>query len=151
MKIMQESLKRYARFGLVGVTGICVDMLVLFILCDPKMLGLNLSFSKAVAAEIALLNNFFWNELWTFRDISAIQNSWRSRFFRLVKFNLICLAGIGISILLLNLQVRLISMNVYISNFIAVFIVSFWNFGMNVKFGWNKSNKSLGESELTLS
>lgn len=132
------TLKRYLRFGLVGATGIVVDMGVLFVLSDPRILGLNLSLSKVLAAEIALISNFIWNELWTFGDISAEQGGWDARLRRLVKFNLICAAGIFLSILLLNIQVRLVAMNVYISNLIAILIVSVWNFGLNLKFGWNK-------------
>jgi dolichol-phosphate mannosyltransferase len=130
---------RYIRFGLVGVSGIVVDMGILFLLADPKMLELNLSLSKALAAEVAIVNNFIWNEVWTFGDISADQSHWRARLSRFAKFNLICLAGIGLSILLLNLQVRLVAVNVYIANLIAIVIVSFWNFGLNLKFGWKKA------------
>lgn len=134
-----QTFRRYIRFGIVGASGVAVDMAVLFLLSDPKMLGLNLSLGKALAAEVALISNFVWNELWTFGDISAIDSRWCARFGRFIKFNLICLAGIALSILLLNLQVRLITMNVYASNFVAIIVVSFWNFGMNLKFGWNKS------------
>jgi dolichol-phosphate mannosyltransferase len=132
-------IKRYFRFGIVGASGVVVDMAVLFLLADPKMLGVDLSLSKAFAAQVAIVNNFIWNELWTFGDISASQTHWRTRLGRFAKFNLICLAGICLSVLLLNLQVRLIAMNVYLSNLIAIVIVSFWNFGMNLKFGWNKT------------
>jgi dolichol-phosphate mannosyltransferase len=94
---------------------------------------------KVVAAEVALISNFIWNELWTFGDISAVQCHWSARLQRLAKFNLICAAGIGLSIIILNIQVRLFTVNVYVGNLIAILIVSFWNFGMNLKFGWNKS------------
>jgi putative flippase GtrA len=133
-------LKRYVRFGIVGASGIVVDMAVLFILSDPKMLALNLSLGKALAAEVAVINNFIWNETWTFGDVS-VSKKFGARLKRLVKFNLICLAGIGLSILLLNLQVRFLVMNVYLANLIAIVIASVWNFGMNLKFGWNGPNK----------
>ena len=58
-----------------------------------------------MAAEIALLNNFVWNELWTFGNLSTAKDHWYTRSSRLVKFNLICLAGIGLGIFLLNLQI----------------------------------------------
>jgi hypothetical protein len=44
-----------------------VDFGVLFVLADPRMLALNVAISKVCAAEVALVNNFVWNELWTFR------------------------------------------------------------------------------------
>src|SRR5579871_1707244 len=85
---------RFIRFCLVGASGVLVDMGVLFLLADSKMLGWALTPSKICAAETAIVNNFMWNELWTFRDISASQASWQSRAIRFLKFNLICLAGV---------------------------------------------------------
>jgi|ERR1035441_1798353 dolichol-phosphate mannosyltransferase len=132
------ALRRYLRFGLVGTSGVAVDMAVLFILADPWMLGLNLSLSKVLAAEIAIVGNFTLNELWTFRDL-AVDNSWAARVLRFGKFNLICLAGIGLSVLLLNVQTRCFQINMYLANLLAILIVSLWNFGMNLRFGWNKN------------
>jgi dolichol-phosphate mannosyltransferase len=62
-------LRRYAQFCVVGGSGVVVDVTVLYLLASPTMLGWNLSLSKAIAAEVALVNNFVWNELWTFRDL----------------------------------------------------------------------------------
>lgn len=129
-------LKRYFRFGVVGASGIGVDMAALFVLADPRMLGLNLSLSKALAAEFAIIGNFIWNELWTFRDLAIGDSSWRGRATRFGKFNLICLAGIGFSVLLLTVQTRCLQMNMYLGNLVAILVVSVWNFGMNLKWGW---------------
>lgn len=60
----------------------------------------------------------------------------RNRLARLVKFNLICLAGIGWSVLLLNVQVYGLGLNVYLANLIAIVLVSLWNFLLNLRFGW---------------
>jgi dolichol-phosphate mannosyltransferase len=130
--------RRYVNFGIVGASGIGVDMAALFVLADPRMLHLNLSLGKALAAEIAIFSNFVWNELWTFRNIALADLSWRGRTGRFGKFNLICLAGIGLSVLLLNIQTRLFEVNMYVGNLIAIVIVSVWNFGMNQKFGWKQ-------------
>ncbi len=134
-------LKRYFRFGVVGASGIAVDMATLFVLADPRMLGLNLSLSKVLAAEIAIFGNFIWNELWTFRDL-AVDNSWTARISRFGKFNLICLAGIGLSVALLNFETRCFQMNMYLGNLLAILLVSVWNFGMNLRFGWSKKPNS---------
>ena len=135
---LRETLTQYVCFGLVGASGVGVDMAVLFLLADPKMLAWNLSLSKAFAAEVAIVNNFVWNERWTFGDISATRSQFPARVGRLAKFNLICLAGIGFNLLLLNLQVRYVAMNVYLANLLAIIVVSFWNFILNLKFGWNQ-------------
>ena len=129
-------LPRFIRFGFVGGVGVVVDMAVLWVLADTRCLGWGLSLSKAIAAEVAIGNNFLWNDIWTFRDLSSIASGAMARAARFAKFNLICLAGIAFSILLLNTQVRLLHLNVYLANFIAIFLVSIWNFAMNLKFGW---------------
>lgn len=136
-----QTIKRFVRFGVVGATGVVVDMCVLYFLADPCMLGWGLSRSKTLAAETAIVNNFIWNDVWTFHDLSASRINWRARASRFGKFNLICLAGIGLNILLLNAQVHFLHLNIYVANFIAIFLVSLWNFWMNLKFGWSIPRK----------
>jgi dolichol-phosphate mannosyltransferase len=160
--------RRYLKFCVVGGSGVVVDMALLHVLSSPSILGWNLSLSKALAAEVGLVNNFIWNEVWTFRDLTEEEHgerggsrdetalaglkelnrlnrlnelrrasaAWRRRLARFVKFNLICTAGIGLSVLLLNVQVYGLGWNVYLSNFIAIVLVSLWNFFLNLKFGW---------------
>lgn len=132
------STKRYIQFGVVGASGVLVDMAVLFALADPLSLHWDLSLSKVLAAEAAILSNFTWNELWTFRDLAVGHTGCRARAERLGRFNLICAAGIGMNVLLLNLQVRGLGMSIYFANMAAILTVSLWNFGMNLKFGWPK-------------
>ena len=133
-----RAIKRFVRFGLVGASGVVVDMGVFVLLSDRHLVGWDLSLSKIISAETAIINNFIWNDIWTFRDISPNAANWRTQTARFGKFNLICLAGIGLSVLLLNCQVRLFHLNAYAANSMAIFLVSFWNFWMNLKFAWSK-------------
>jgi dolichol-phosphate mannosyltransferase len=130
-------LKRYLRFCVVGGTGVVVDMAILWWLASPASLGWNLSVSKVIAAEAAIFNNFLWNDLWTFRGLGAVRNDRRERLGRLAKFNFICVAGIGLSVLLLNVQVYRLQMNLYVANLASIIVVSVWNFFMNLHLGWN--------------
>jgi len=131
--------QQYFQFCVVGLLGVGIDMAVLFILSSPTMLEWNLSLSKAIAAELAMFNNFVWNDVWTFRTngsaFKILKCGWEKRFLR---FNLICLAGVLISIGLLNFQVFVLHFNPYIANFFAIIIVSFWNFALSFKFGWKR-------------
>jgi len=131
--------RRYFKFGIVGASGVLVDMAALFVFADPRMLHLDISLGKAFAAEVAIVNNFIFNDLWTFRDRAIADPGWRSCLSRFGKFNLICLAGIALSVFLLNIQIHFLAINMYISNLIAIVIVSFWNFAFNQKFGWRKA------------
>jgi dolichol-phosphate mannosyltransferase len=120
----------------VGGSGVVVDMGVIWLLSSPEMLGWYLSLSKVIAAEVALINNFAGNEVWTFRELAAAQAACGQRLIRLLKFNLICAAGIVLSVLLLNLQVHALRVNVYLANFLSIVAVRLWNFFLNLKFGW---------------
>lgn len=128
--------RRYAQFCVVGSSGVIVDMGLIYLMADPNMLGWNLTLAKVVAAEAAVINNFIWNEAWTFRDL-AVKDGWHQRLIRMLKFNLICATGIGVNVVLLNVQVFWMGWNVYLANFLGIVLVSLWNFGLNVKFGWS--------------
>src|SRR5262245_20154845 len=84
---------RFLRFALVGGSGVLVDMAFLFLLSDPRTLGLGLTRSKVIAAELAMVNNFLWNDAWTFRDLVAERGK-RARLRRFLRFNLVCGAGL---------------------------------------------------------
>lgn len=59
---------QYAKFCVVGGSGVVVDMAVLHFLVSPEWLGWNLTLSKVIGAEVAMFNNFLWNDGWTFRE-----------------------------------------------------------------------------------
>ncbi|GAB4301794.1 MAG: glycosyltransferase [Oscillatoriaceae cyanobacterium] len=127
---------RFWRYGLVGFSGVFVDMVVFYLLGDPNTLGWNMDLSKMIAAESGIINNFLWNDAWTFADMSGHQRGWRKRFKRLLKFNLICLAGVVLNLLILNFVVKVLGINRYVGNLIAIGVVTFWNFWLNLKLNW---------------
>lgn len=92
----------------------------------------------AMLFALAIFNNFLWNDVWTFRGLGIEQRGWGARLIRLLKFNLICVAGIALSVLLLNVQVSFLKMNVYLANFLSIVAVSIWNFVMTLKCGWGR-------------
>lgn len=170
--LRRERLAQFIKFCLVGGSGVFVDMGMLFLLADPKCLGLNLTLSKVLAAESALANNFLWNELWTFRQrpspvrrervplagegkcpLSAPGGEGRgevpaprftvspSRRFagiarRFLLFNAICGVGIALAVLLLHLFHSWLGWNLYLSNLLAIILVTCWNFGMSALICW---------------
>ncbi len=92
-----------------------------------------MTLSKICAAEIAMINNFIWNELWTFRQSpssgregraeggpmwqqSKIENRKSKIAGRFLLFNAICGIGIALAVLLLHLFHTWLGWNVYFSN-----------------------------------
>ncbi|MDD1415415.1 glycosyltransferase [Dolichospermum sp. ST_con] len=129
-------VQRFLRFGLVGLSGVFVDMLILYLLSDPTTLALPLTRSKIIAGEIAIFNNFLWNDAWTFADVSMQQKGWKPRLKRFLKFNVVCLAGLVLNVLILNLVFNFLIPNRYIANFTAIAIATIWNFWVNLKLSW---------------
>jgi dolichol-phosphate mannosyltransferase len=129
-------LDRFLRFALVGLSGVFVDMVLLYLLSDPSTLALPLTRSKIIAGEIAIFNNFLWNDAWTFADVATRQQEWHQRLKRFVKFNVICLAGLVLNVMVLNLVFNFLIPNRYIANLIAIAVATIWNFWVNLKLSW---------------
>ncbi len=135
LPIVATRLSELAKFCIVGGSGVFVDMLIIFLLADPRCLGLNLILSKLVAAEVALINNFAWNEMWTFR-VEAETHGSLGRLRRLMIFNVICGAGIMLATGLLHVFHHRLGWNIYLGNLTAIILATCWNYGMNARFNW---------------
>ena len=133
-------IKRFLRFGIVGFSGVFVDMILLYLLSDPNSLGWGLTRSKILASEVAIINNFIWNDAWTFADFAKQQRGWSKRFKRFLKFNAVCLIGLALNVVILNFFFNLLFANLeygrYLANLIAIAAVTIWNFWFNLKLNW---------------
>ncbi|MET0111801.1 GtrA family protein [Limnospira fusiformis] len=134
LRIDNWPVGRFARFAVVGFSGLFVDMAIFYLLLDGW--GLPLTLSAVLSAEMAIINNFIWNDQWTFRDLSRQQSGGHRRLKRLLKFNLICLMGLGLNVIILNLLVSVLGLNAYMAKLGAIAIVTFWNFWVNLKLSW---------------
>lgn len=109
---------RFLRFGIVGLSGVFVDIGIFYLLRTTG--GLGLTRSAILSAEVAILNNFIWNDLWTFGDISRQQRGWKRGLKRFIKFNLVCLLGLILNVALVNLLFNLFGMNQYLAKLMAI-------------------------------
>ena len=139
LRIALARESRFVRFCLVGLSGVVVDMLLLYLLSDPEILGWGLTRSKLIAAEAAIVNNFLWNDAWTFADMIGVKNSPARKFRRFLKFNAICTMGLILNVVLLNVQFNWLGMNRYLANGIAILAATSWNYLINKSFGWRTS------------
>lgn len=127
-------IDRFLRFGVVGFSGLFVDYALFYLLYSQ--VGLGLTTSNILSAEVAILNNFIWNDAWTFADFSQQQLGWPARLKRLIKFNLVCLAGLVLNTLLVNVFFNLLGLNAYVAKLFAIALVTIWNFWINLKLSW---------------
>jgi dolichol-phosphate mannosyltransferase len=139
LRLANLAPERFLRFAVVGLSGVIVDMGLLYYLSDPASLGWGLTRSKLIAAELAMVNNFIWNDAWTFGDLANTRDLWKARLRRFAKFQSICTAGLLINAVLLNLQFNLLGMNRYEANAIAIAAVTGWNYWLNLKLTWRRA------------
>ena len=134
LRLARWPMARFFRFGLVGFSGVFVNMGIFYLL--RNFTGLGFTTSNAISAELAIINNFLWNDLWTYGDVSRQQPGKRRMLLRLFKFNLVCLAGLVLNLLISNVLFNFLKINQYLANLIAIIIVTFWNFWINLKLNW---------------
>ena len=131
---------RFLRFCLVGGSGVLVDMAFLFLLSDPRTLGWGLSRSKILGAEAAIVNNFLWNDAWTFADMVEPKSSPRRKFHRFLKFNAICVIGLTLNVALLNIGFNWFGLDRYTANALAIVLTTSWNYLVSKHLGWRSSS-----------
>lgn len=125
---------RLIRFGVVGLSGVVADLGVFYLLHES--LSLALTASAMLSTEVAIINNFLWNDIWTFGDLSSQQKLISQRFQRFFKFNLICFFGLIFNSLIVNFLFYRFGVNEYIAKLVAITCVTFWNFWLNLKINW---------------
>ena len=131
VKINSPKHEEIIKFAIVGGGGFLVNMGLLFIL--TRYLSVRLEIASLIAIEVAILSNFSWNNIWTFRKRHT-QNSFGSRLFR---YHLVSgLAGI-VNYLVLILLVNVFGLHDMFSNLIGITIASVINFTLNSLWTWS--------------
>ncbi len=123
----RTGLTRVSKFLVVGGTGVLVNSLALLLLVQWAHLPLVLA--SALAAELGIVNNFYWNDCWTFR---RTQLSW-SRFAR---FNLVSLGGLVITTGTLWVLVDHLGLYYLAANLLGITLATAWNFAINSWWTW---------------
>ncbi|MCX6690447.1 MAG: glycosyltransferase family 2 protein [Methanoregula sp.] len=126
--------KRVFKFGLVGLSGIVVNMVVLWYLTE--FVGFYYLVSSLFAIELSILNNFFWNDLWTFKAGGSHKLS--SRWHRLISFHAVSAGGLVINMGILYLLTSVGGVYYLISNIIGILVGFGWNFMVNRRVTWTR-------------
>ena len=123
---------RFLQFGMVGVTGIALNQVVIW-LCQEHLytsigdLSLRLNLAMATGILIGMTNNFHWNRKWTWKDRYRAEHT--PLFKQYVQYCTANWAGILIQVTLTNL---LVLWSPYlIANLIGIGFASIANFTLN--------------------
>lgn len=116
----------FIRFNVVGVLGFALQSGALFLLTRGA-LNLNYLAATVVAVELAVLNNFVWHQLWTWRDRPSSTRAETLR--RLVKFNItngaVSITG---NLILMSILVGRLGLPIAPANVASVVACSICNF-----------------------
>jgi dolichol-phosphate mannosyltransferase len=124
-------LVQFGTFVLVGSAGAVVNSALLWALYGR--LHLPLVLASVLAVEAAIVNNFFWNNRFTFgrRDVSVR---------RFATFNGVSLGGLAMTTATLWLLVNHAGMHYLVANVLGIGLATFWNFTLNRAVTWREGH-----------
>jgi dolichol-phosphate mannosyltransferase len=126
--------KRIFKFGIVGLSGIVVNLGVLYLFVEYFILNKDLA--SPIAIEFSILNNFIWNDLWTFG--SAEDQKVSSRWHRFVAFNIVSVGGAAINYGIFLVLTAWFSVYYLAAQLIGILIAFVWNFLINRRVTWTR-------------
>ncbi len=125
-------LIRFLKFCAVGLSGVFVNMGLLWLLTEVT--GLFYLLSAAISIETSIISNFILNDYFTFRDRRSPQV--KSILSRLLKFNLVSLAGLGFNMGVLWLLTEVFGIYYLLSNLCGIAVATLWNYLANTWWTW---------------
>ena len=124
--------RRFGIFCLVGLSGVFVNMGILWLLTE--VIQLYYLISAAFAIELSIISNFLLNDHFTFPDRrSPTKNALLKR---LLKFNLVSLAGLTINMSVLWLLTEVAGLFYLLSNLVGIVVAALWNYLINSLWTW---------------
>lgn len=117
---------RFIKFGIVGMSGIVVNMGLLYLLAGPG--GVPYFLASIVAIELSIISNFSINHLWTWRD----RSDHGTVFGKLVRYHIGAGAtGFLGNYLILVALTELVGLHYLLSNLIGIGVGTLFNYVIN--------------------
>jgi dolichol-phosphate mannosyltransferase len=123
---------RFFKFCLVGLSGVLVNMGLLWLLTE--IVGLPYIGSAAISIETSIISNFVLNDFFTFPQRRAPGT--KPFFNRLWKFNIVSLAGLAINMGVLTLFTEVLDIYYLLSNLCGIVAATLWNYLVNTSWTW---------------
>jgi dolichol-phosphate mannosyltransferase len=127
-----KECRKMLSFGIVGISGIFVNMGILWLL--TRYAGIYYLVSSIIAIEISVINNFLWNDFWTFG--SGREHKRRSFASRFGLFHLVSAGGAVINWVILLVLTQFAGIYYLISNLIGILAGFVWNYLVNRNVTW---------------
>jgi len=127
VQIRLEESKRLIRFGVVGGTGFIINYLFIRIF---RQLNFSETFSWLLATELSIINNFIFNNIWTFSEKKI--NGIKDTLLKFVQFNITSAGALIIQSVLGPLGVKMFGekYTFFVLAFVVAFVVLPYNYLM---------------------
>lgn len=134
-RLHEESTRRFIKFASVGLLGYIINALSLELMHSLTKIEI---ISWAISTELAIISNFIFNNIWTFK-LRSITNP-ENFFKRLLKFNSTSIGALIIQVIIGTSGVYILGddFRQIILVFTSFLIVPFYNWYMYNKFIWRK-------------
>lgn len=132
-----KEIRRVLTFMAVGLSGVVVNLSLLYILTE--YLDLFYAVSSAIGIEASILTNFALNDGVTFKDIKTKV----SFIERLVAYHIVCIIGSGISFATLIILTEVLGIWYMLSGIIGILLAFIWNFSASRGLAWVESTEEI--------
>lgn len=123
-KKLNAGFVQFLKFNAVGLLNTLIDFAVFTLL---HSLGMVNTPAQIISYSAGTANSFFWNKKVTFRDQDQAQKDDSDR-MQLLKFIILNLAVLGISVLLMHLLTDRFGIQVLLSKVLVTFVTVIINF-----------------------
>ena len=125
---------RMLKFALIGLTGVFVNLGILWLLTEKA--EMYYLFSAIFSIEASIISNFLLNDIWTFKDRKkrGIWNGLR----RMFKFNLISLPAFPMQMGVMGFLKEFFGVYYLLAAFMGIILVFIWNFVANSLWTWKR-------------
>ena len=124
----REFVRRLGKFLVVGASGVVVNNAALFTLY--QLLRVPLVGASTAAVALSIVNNFIWNDRWTFEQQHSAFSSAMRRF---VRFGVASFGGLVLTTVMLWLLVNDLGFHYLVANLIAAGAGAATNYLVNAR------------------
>lgn len=128
--------RRFGKFGVVGLSGVGVNMAVFWLLFTR--LHLHYLPSAALAIETAMCTNYLLNNNWTFADRRRHVFSVSG----LARYHAVSFGGMLINLATLQVLAGWLGVAPMLANLAGIAVATGWNFSLNLFWTWRRPHRA---------
>lgn len=136
------SVQRLGKFGVVGLSGVAVNMAIFWLL--TSRLGLHYLLASPLANEVAICSNYLLNNNWTFAD----RKDGFLSLSGLARYHAVSVGGIVISLATLQVLAGILGIRPMLANLVGITLAIGWNYALNVRWTWRRETASTVTADL---